>query len=202
MKGTVYLVEDDDAVRDALGQLLETEGLQVRAFASAEAYLAACRPGQRGCLLVDLRLPGLNGLEMHDVLALRGIELPIIFLTGHGDVPSSMRAMRSGAFDFFEKPARAELLVPRIGDALRADAQRRRARANAARACARLEALTPREREVLALLTAGRTSKAIARALGISHRTVEVHRAHIMHKLGVTSVVELARVAAAADHIT
>lgn len=198
MSGTVYLVEDDAAVRDALTQLLEAEGLRVRAFASAEEYLEAYRASLRGCLLVDLRLPGLSGLEMHDVLSERGSELPVIFLTGHGDVPSSVRALRSGAFDFLQKPARAETLVPRIRDALRAEAVQRRRATTRKRLRAKLASLTPREREILPLVAAGRTNKAIARALGISHRTVEVHRSRLMHKLGVGSVVDLAPLAKAA----
>lgn len=192
MNGTVYLVDDDDAVRGALARLLEGKGLRVKAFASAEEFLVRARPGQGGCLILDVRLPGASGPELQETLARQDIRLPVIFLTGHGDVSTSVRALKAGAFDFLEKPPDPAVLVERVRAALRLAAeQRRRHRANQA-AQARLAQLTPREREIMPLVAQGYSSKEIGRRLGISHRTVELHRLHLMRKLGVRSVLELA----------
>jgi FixJ family two-component response regulator len=190
---TVYLVDDDDAVRDALGQVLEGAGFRVRGFARAEDFLAECRASTRGCALLDVRMPGLSGPELQDALAARGVEIPLIFLTGHADVATSVRTLKAGAFDFLEKPAPAEALLDCVRRALELERQRRKAQTAAAAARAQLEALTEREREILGAVAAGRASKEIAKELGISHRTVEVHRAHIMQKTGARNSIELAR---------
>jgi FixJ family two-component response regulator len=196
--GTVYVVEDDAAVRDALAQLLEGKRFRVKLFESAERFLEACEPGQAGCLVLDLRLPGMSGIDLQAALAARGIDLPIIFLTGHGDVPSSVRALRAGAVDFLQKPADSRTLLDRVGEALAQDAARRSERASREAARSALQELTRREREVLPLILAGHSSKQIARRLAISHRTVEIHRARIMRKTGSATLVELASVARAA----
>jgi FixJ family two-component response regulator len=196
--GTVYVVEDDAAVRDALAQLLEGKRFRVKLFESAERFLEACDPGQAGCLLLDMKLPGMSGIELQEALAARGIELPIIFLTGHGDVPSSVRALRAGAVDFLQKPADSRTLLARVGEALAQDAVRRSQRASRDAARKALRELTARERDVLPLILDGHSSKDIARRLGISHRTVEIHRARIMRKTGSATLVELAAIARAA----
>ena len=195
MKGTIFLVEDDAAVRTALTRLLEGEGLRVKACASAEEFLAKCPRRPSGCLLLDLRLPGKNGLDLQEELTLSGIRLPVVFLSGHGDVPASVRALKSGALDFLVKPAPADTLLHAVRKALDRDAERRRRDAAEKAAHARVAQLTPREREVMALTVAGHPNKEIARRLGISHRTVEVHRAHMLHKLGTKSLLELSRLA-------
>jgi len=196
--GTVYVVEDDAAVRDALAQLLEAKRFRVRPFESAERFLEAYEPGQAGCLVLDMHLPGMSGIDLQAVLAARGIDLPIIFLTGHGDVPSSVRALRAGAVDFLQKPFESRMLLARVGEALAQDAARRLERASREAARTALRELTAREREVLPLMLAGHSSKDIARRLAISHRTVEIHRARIMHKAGAKTLLELAAIARAA----
>lgn len=199
MSGTVYVVEDDAAVRDALAQLLEGKRFRVELFESAERFLEACQPGQAGCLLLDMKLPGMSGIELQGALAARGIDLPIIFLTGHGDVPSSVRALRAGAVDFLQKPADSRTLLARVGEALARDAARRSERASRDAARKALQDLTARERDVLPLILAGHSSKDIARRLAISHRTVEIHRARIMRKTGSATLVQLAAIARAAE---
>jgi FixJ family two-component response regulator len=192
--GTVYVVEDDAAVRDALAQLLEGRRFRVKLFESAERFLEACEPGQAGCLLLDLRLPGMSGIDLQETLAARGIDLPIIFLTGHGDVPSSVRALRAGAVDFLQKPADGRTLLARVSEALARDAADRSERASRDAARSALRELTAREREVMPLILAGHSSKDIARRLGISHRTVEIHRTRVMSKAGAKTLVELAAI--------
>jgi FixJ family two-component response regulator len=196
--GTVYVVEDDAAVRDALAQLLEGKRFRVKLFESAERFLEACNPGQAGCLLLDMKLPGMSGIELQEALAARRVDLPIIFLTGHGDVPSSVRALRAGAVDFLQKPADSRTLLARVSEALAQDAVRRTQRASQDAARKALQELTARERDVLPLVLAGHSSKDIARRLAISHRTVEIHRARIMRKTGSATLVELAAIARAA----
>ena len=198
MTGTVYVVEDDAAVRDALAQLLEGKRFRVKLFESAERFLEACDPGQAGCLLLDMKLPGMSGIELQEALAARRVDLPIIFLTGHGDVPSSVRALRAGAVDFLQKPADSRTLLARVSEALAQDAVRRSQRASRDAARKALQELTARERDVLPLILAGHSSKDIARRLAISHRTVEIHRARIMRKTGSATLVELAAMARAA----
>ncbi len=191
MSATVYLVDDEDVILRSLAEVLEGEGFAVRTFASAEEFIASCDREASGCILLDVRLPGLDGLQAQEALQARGIGMPVIFLTGHGDVPMSVRAMKSGAFDFLQKPARADTLIARVYAALRHDEQRRAARAADEEAGAQLEQLTKRERDVLALLLRGRTNKQVAKEMGISPRTAEVHRRNILQKTRAHNLLEL-----------
>jgi two-component system response regulator FixJ len=191
MSATVYVVDDEDVILRSLAELLEGEGFAVRTFASAEEFLVSCERNASGCILLDVRLPGLDGLQAQETLQARGIEMPVIFLTGHGDVPMSVRAMKAGAFDFLQKPARADALIGRVHAALRHDEQRRAGRAGDQEARAQLERLTKRERDVLALLLRGRTNKQVAREMGISPRTAEVHRRNILQKTRSGNLLEL-----------
>lgn len=195
MTPTVFLVDDDAAVRDALSTLFRAEGLAVSEHDSAESFLADLSPEACGCLVLDLRMPGLSGIQLQQELTDRHITLPIIFLTGHGDIPMSVRALKAGAVDFFEKPADPDMLLERVREALALDTERRDTRTQQTQMSTRYERLTEREREILSLVADGRTSKEIARALGISPRTVEVHRSHIMEKLDAGSLADLIRIA-------
>ena len=194
MTPTVFLVDDDAAVRDALGVLFRTEGLTVSAYASAESFLATCPLDVCGCLVLDLHMPGMGGIELQKALSEKNILLPVIFLTGHGDIPMSVRALKAGAVDFLEKPANPDVLLARVRDALAQDLRRRTVSAEQAALGALYDRLTVREREILAQVADGKTSKEIARSLGISPRTVEVHRSHIMGKLGADSLADLIRI--------
>lgn len=194
---TVFLVDDDAAVRDSLSLLIEQEGFAVETFAGAEDFLAACRPERRGCAIVDLRMPGMDGLRLQEELARRGVALPLVFLTGHGDIPTSVRAIKAGAVDFLTKPVSGAALMASLHAAL-AEGERLRAQAeSSSTAASRLASLTEREREVMALAVEGLPNKEIARRLDISHRTVEIHKARIMHKTGAATLLELARIAEA-----
>lgn len=195
MKPVVFLVDDDGGVRDALTQLLETDELQVRAFGSSEEFLAACDPEQPGCLVLDVRLPGLTGPELQKRLAERGANWPIIFLTGFGDVATSVAALKGGAVDFMEKPAPEGLLVERVRAAIALDAEKRGRETSRQGVRSRYEDLTPREQEVMALVATGTSNKEIARQLKISHRTVETHRARVMRKMGAGSLLQLVKMA-------
>jgi two-component system, LuxR family, response regulator FixJ len=189
----VFVVDDDDAVRDSLSLLLETSGHRVRAFASAQNLLDALTPEARGCIIADVRMPGMDGLELQERLAARRIGLPVIIMTGHGDVPIAVRAMKAGAVDFIEKPFHDETLLAAIGFALarHADDSRRKTQSDEVRS--RLESLSGREREVLDGLVAGKPNKIIAHDLGISARTVEVYRANVMTKMRADSLSDLVR---------
>lgn len=191
----VHVVDDDDALRDAMGALFRVAGFKVRLFADATALLDTVNAQTEGCLVLDVRMPGMNGLELQQALMDRGIQLPIIILTGHGDVPMAVTALKAGAFDFIEKPFDHLVLIGRIGDALAQDAAQRSSRDAAAAAVARVGLLSPREREVMEFVAAGLSNKAIANQLGISARTVETHRARVMEKTRATSVSELTRLA-------
>ncbi len=194
----VYIVDDEAAVRDALHLLLKREPFTVEACASAEDFLARPLAECHGCVIVDVRMPGTDGLQLQEELARRGIALPVIFLTGHGDIPMSVRAIKGGAVDFLTKPVGAERLLSAIHAAL-AESGRLRAHTTGSRQAASCMALlTAREREVMLLALAGHANKEIARRLGISHRTVEIHRAHIMRKTGAANLLDLARIAAVA----
>jgi two-component system response regulator DctR len=193
---TVHVVDDDDAIRDALAWLLRSRGLSARTWASAEAFLAAWSEGLRGCLVLDVRMDGMSGVELFDRLLARGSRVPVVFLTGHGDVPLAVAALKKGAFDFVEKPFNDNELVDRIVAAMEQDAQQRRRLESEASVAARLAELTPRERQVMERVLAGEYNKTIADALGIAVRTVEVHRARIFEKMGVRSAVELAQLLA------
>jgi FixJ family two-component response regulator len=187
----VHLVDDDEAVRRAMSELLEADGLIVRLFGSAEELLSAWNPAWRGCIVLDLRLPGLDGLQAQRALHAKGVRLPIIFLTGHGDVQQSVRAMKAGAFDFLQKPVSGDVLVPRVLAAIGADGIRAASEIERSRAAERLQRLTAREAQVLAHLLDGKANKEVASALGISPRTAEVHRRNILQKTGVSSLLEL-----------
>ncbi|HEX9402528.1 MAG TPA: response regulator [Anaeromyxobacter sp.] len=195
-EGTVLVVDDDDAIRDALGWLLRSRGVAARTWPSAEAFLADYSDAMRGCLVLDVRMEGMSGAELYDRLLAAGCRLPVIFLTGHGDVPLAVAALKKGAFDFVEKPFNDNELVDRIVAAVSHDEARTRELESGATVAARLADLTARERQVMERVLAGDYNKTIADALGIAVRTVEVHRARIFEKMGVRSAVELAQVLA------
>jgi FixJ family two-component response regulator len=191
----IHLVDDDDAVRDSLSLLIESEGYKVQAHASAEAFLDACAPDSRGCAIIDLRMPGMGGMQLQEEMARRGFLLPIIFLTGYGDIPTSVRAIKAGAVDFLTKPVTGMDLLNCIADAL-AGADERQARASRnANAQALVSGLTGREEAVMRLVVDGLSNKEIGKRLGISHRTVEIHKANVMHKTGASTLMELAHLA-------
>lgn len=191
--GQAYLVDDDAAIRDALAWLLRSRGVQSRAWPSAEAFLADYRDDMSGCLLLDIRMVGMTGAELFDHLLERGCTMPVIFLTGHGDVPLAVKALKRGAFDFIEKPCNDNELADRVIEALRHEESRRWQDGMKAEVGERLASLTEREREVMASILAGKLNKVIADELQIAMRTVEVHRARIFDKMGVRSAVELAQ---------
>lgn len=191
--GTVYLIDDDPGVRDSLGLLLSLKGVRTQLFANAESFIEAFRPDWVGCVLTDLRMPGMTGLELQSALRARQIELPVVVLTAHGDVTTARAALKNGAFDFLEKPIDDALLLEVLDNALRADRERRTAATTRASINARFERLTVREREILTLITAGHQNREVAARLGISPRTVEVHKARIMEKLECHSLAELIR---------
>ncbi|MBX9604837.1 MAG: response regulator transcription factor [Gammaproteobacteria bacterium] len=188
---TVFVVDDDQAVRMSLSLLIRSMGLAVETFESAAAFLGVCDPERSGCLVLDIRMPGMSGLEMQEELNRRAIGLPVIFITGHGDVAMAVRAMKSGAVDFIEKPFNDQQLLDRINKALDLDRNARAARAEHATLAARIELLSPREREVMERIVAGQANKVIAIELGLSERTVEIHRAKVMTKTGARSLAEL-----------
>jgi len=189
----VFIVDDDFAVRDSLQLIMETAGLDYQAFDSAEHFLQSYCPDKPGCLLLDVNMPGMNGDELQAELIRRNIHLPIIFLTAYGDIPMTVRTIRAGAVDFLTKPVPRKLLLERIQDALQ-HASRIQEQVLAEQAlCNCLNSLTSRELEILPLILAGNSNKEVARHIGISYRTVEIHRARILNKTGVTSLLELAR---------
>jgi len=192
-EGCVYVVDDDEAVRDSLSALLEANGYTSRAFSSAQEFLTAAPTLRPGCLIADIRMPGMDGLEMQRRLIGRALPFPLIVVTGHGDVPLAVRAMKAGAIDFIEKPFAADTILDSVKSALGRLVEPRDQNALAATATARLEALSPREREVMEGLLAGLPNKSIAYDLGISPRTVEIHRARVMEKMGARSLSELVR---------
>lgn len=191
--GKVFIVDDDEAIRDALTWLLQSRGVTAEAFDSAEAFLARWQPDLAGCLLLDIRMSGMSGLDLFERLRDVQSRIPVIFLTGHGDVPMAVGALKRGARDFVEKPFNDNELVDRVIEALEWDARRRADEADNATVAARLELLTARERQVMDLVLAGKLNKVIADELGITMRTVEVHRAHVFEKMGVKTAVELAQ---------
>lgn len=188
---TVYIVDDDDAVREALGALLGSVRLRHQSFASAEAFLAVAKPTMRGCLLLDVRMPGMSGLELQRLLHERDIALQIVIITGHGDVPMAVRALKNGAADFIEKPFNEQELLERVQACLQEDHQIWRTRQELDEAAARFGSLTPREQAVMELIAAGNHTKKIAAKLEIQDRTVDVHRFNIMRKVGVRTLAEL-----------
>ncbi len=193
MNPTVFLVDDDEAIRDALGWLLQSRDLSCRSFPSAEAFLAQWNAELAGCLLLDIRMDGMSGLELFDRLLELGNRLPVIFLTGNGDVPMAVSSLKKRAFDFVEKPFDDNELVNRVLEAIALDSKRQAAEASSGSLKGRLESLTSREKQVMALILAGKFNKVIADELNISMRTVEVHRANLFEKMGVRTAVELSQ---------
>lgn len=191
---TVFVVDDDQGVRNSLRFLLKSSGLATRTLPAASEFLAVYKSSQPGCLILDVRMPGMNGIQLQQQLNLRGATIPVIFITGHGDVPMAVEAMQHGAFDFLQKPFRDQDLIDRIQRALERDAKTRATLAQHAAMRARLASLTPREREVMMLMTRGKLNKVIAAELGVSQRTVEIHRARVMEKSGVDSLAQLVRI--------
>jgi FixJ family two-component response regulator len=191
----VHVVDDDAGMRTGVCRLLEAAGYEARAYASAGDFLLADPLDAPGCVLLDLRMPGPSGLELQQALAKRGDPLPVIFLTGHGDVASSVRALKAGASDFLTKPVDSKMLLAAVENALVEDAARRAERDDLRTLQARYETLTPREREVFARVVAGKLNKQIAGEIGTAERTVKAHRARVMEKMQVDSLAELVRVA-------
>ncbi len=190
---TVFVVDDDQSVRDSLRWLIESTGLAVETYPTARAFLDAHVEDRPGCILLDVRMPGISGLELQEQLTKQSLCQPIIIVTGHGDVQMAVRAMKFGAFDFVEKPFNDQLLLERIHQAIGEDTRRRERHAEVAEIRRRIDRLTPREREVLELVVAGKLSKQIAVELGLSEKTVEVHRAHIMSKMQADNVADVVR---------
>jgi two-component system, LuxR family, response regulator FixJ len=189
----VYVVDDDDSMRRAVMTLIKTVGYSPVAYSGAREFLAAYDENQAGCLLLDVRMPGMSGLELQQELGKAGSILPIIFMTGHGDVPMAVQAMKEGAFDFLQKPFRDQDLIDCLNRALKVDAENRASLEKHADIKHRFQSLTPREVEVMEMLVDGRANKVIAIDLGLSERTVEIHRANVMEKMGVRSVAHLVR---------
>ncbi len=195
MEPVVHVVDDDPNLLKSLRWLLESVGRKVETFESGRAFLADFDPAQPGCLLLDIRMPGMSGLELTQHLQSRNIALPIILFTGHGDVPMAVQAMKDGAFDFIEKPYNEQKLLDRINDAVEHDCRTRRELAQRDEAIARIAQLTPREREVMELIVEGLANKQMAVRLGISEKTVEVHRSRARRKLRAESVADLVKIA-------
>lgn len=188
---TVFIVDDDDDVRDALKEVVESVGLNAQLFSSAQSFLEAYEPGRSGCLVLDIRMPGMSGLELQTELNKRGSTLPIIYVTGHADVPIAVKALKNGAVDFLQKPFHDQQLLDHINAALRRDADVREQLEKRSCIEQRMAMLTAREREVLDLVVAGNPNKKIAEELGISNRTVEIHRSNAMAKMEVSSLPQL-----------
>ncbi len=189
----VFIVDDDEAVRSSLRLLLKSVGLVPNALGSAREFLEKYEPAQPGCLVLDVRMPEMSGLELQEQLNRQGAVIPVIFITGHGDVPMAVEAMQAGAFDFLQKPFRDQDLIDRIQRALEKDRANRAVLAERSLIRERLESLTPREREVLTMVSSGKANKVMAADLGVSQRTVEIHRARVMEKMGASSLAQLVR---------
>jgi two-component system, LuxR family, response regulator DctR len=198
VESRVHIIDDDEAIRDALGWLLQSRDVAVATWAAAESFLADYSPSMAGCLLLDVRMDGMSGLELFDKLQGLGCRMPAIFLTGHADVPLAVAALKKGARDFVEKPFSDNDLVDRIIDALAFDAAQRVKDAGSETLASRLSTLTHRERQVMDLVVLGKLNKVIADDLGVSMRTVEVHRARVFEKMGVKTAVDLTRLLAGA----
>ena len=190
---TVFVVDDDQAMRNSLKWLIESVAMQVETYESADQFIKNYYPGRSGCLLLDVRMPGMSGLELQEYLIEHMISIPIIIITGHGDVPMAVRAMKAGAVDFIEKPFNDELLLESIRTALNLDVEQRASQAERAEIAARLAHLTPREHEVMEMVTNGRANKEIALTLGVSAKTVEAHRARVMEKMQARSLADLVK---------
>ncbi|HYU70421.1 MAG TPA: response regulator [Burkholderiales bacterium] len=190
-----YVVDDDESIRTLWRWLMESNGIAVRTFATAAEFIESYRNGSAGCLVLDLKLPGMSGLELQEYLNRRDIEIPIVFVTGHGDVPAAVSALKGGAVDFIQKPFSHREVLAIIANAFQRDAELRDKRARQSRIAGRLATLTEREHEVLQRVIEGKPNKIIAAELHISMKTVEFHRAKVMEKMGVTSVAELVQFA-------
>lgn len=190
----IYVIDDDEAVRDSMGMLLESAGLPYRCFASADDFIADHDGSQRGCLVLDIRMPGMTGIELQQRLTQMQSSLPIIFITGHGDVPMAVEAMRRGALDFLRKPVNEENFLERVTHALDQESGHWHQKLDRDQAQQRIESLTEREHEVFLLVAEGQANKAVASKLGISERTVEVHRAQVMKKLDARTLAQLVRI--------
>jgi two-component system, LuxR family, response regulator FixJ len=196
----VFVVDDDPAMRDSLRWLIESTGLRVETYGDARTFLEAIGPDRPGCLVLDVRMPGMSGLDLQAELARRSIGLPTIVVTGHAEVPLAVRAVKAGAIDFIEKPFSDQLLLDRVRQGIEMDRREREGREQRAEVMRRIGLLTQREHEVLDLVVAGKANKEIAAALHLSPKTVEVHRAHVMEKMQASSVAELVRLTLSTQH--
>lgn len=192
---TVYIVDDDPAVRDSLTLMLQQDHYPVRSFESGETFLSVADTATHGCAIIDIRMPGMDGIQLQEEILRRQIPLPVIFLTAHGDIPKSVKAMKAGAVDFLTKPVTRRDLLAALQAASREIARIETSAANRSQAQAQLETLTERELQVTQLAILGHSNKEIARKLGISHRTIEIHKSNIMKKTGALNLLELARIA-------
>jgi two-component system, LuxR family, response regulator FixJ len=190
---TVYVVDDDDGMRRALDTLLSTVGYKTAVFSRPSEFLSQFKPEAHSCLVLDIRMPEMSGLEVQQQLNRKGSMLPVIFITGHGDIPMAVQAMKEGAFEFIQKPFRDQDLLDRINHALKQDADNRTNAARRSEVQHRLESLTPREKQVMNFIVDGSANKVIAIDLGLSERTVEIHRAKVMEKMGARSVAHLVK---------
>ncbi|ACE94814.1 UNVERIFIED_ORG: FixJ family two-component response regulator [Rhizobium esperanzae] len=195
MKEIVYIIDDDASVREGLGDLLRSVGLEALTFASSQEFLDSKRPDVPGCIILDVRLPGRSGLEFQSMLTSLGIELPVIFISAHSDIPISVRAMKAGAIEFLTKPLREQELLDAAYAGIERDCARRQEVALIAELRSRYDSLTPREREIMNLVVAGSVNKQIAAQVGLSEVTVKVHRGHVMQKMQARSLVDLVRMA-------
>jgi len=195
----IFIVDDDEAVRDALALMLKTAGYAVVTFAGAAEFLDAYTPDFHGCIILDLNMPGMDGSALHDELRRRGTQLPVIFLTGYGSIPTTVRALKNGAVNFLTKPVNGAELLACVREALKQQDDMQRKNQAHLSVASRLESLTEREREIMTMVIEGFTSKEIAQRLNISYRTVEIHRAHIMQKTGASNLMELAQIAATSE---
>ena len=194
-EATVFVIDDDPAVRESLQWLIESVGLNVKTYSTAQGFLDAFDRDRPGCLVLDVRMPGISGLDLQDQLASQQVRIPVIIITGHADVPMAVRAMKAGVVDFIEKPFSDELLLDRIRAALELDARIRVNQSHRTEVEAHFAQLTPREREVMSMVVAGKSNKQIAAELRLSQKTVEVHRAHVMQKMHAESLAELVQMA-------
>jgi FixJ family two-component response regulator len=194
-----FIVDDDEAVRDSLGLLLKASGVKSRCYESAEAFLADFDPQEYGCLVLDVRMPGMGGLELQTVLRQRNVALPIVFITAHGDVPMAVEAVRRGAVDFIQKPFDDGALVEKVTDALSASTRRHEEELERNDIRRRVESLTARERQVMTQVVRGKANKVIASDLGVSQRTVEIHRSRVMEKMQAASLAQLVRMVLVAE---
>ncbi len=192
-EATVFIVDDDEAVRDSLGLLLRSAGYRARCYGSAKDFLKAFDPRDYGCLVLDIRMPGMSGLELQKHLVEIGCNIPVVFITGHGDIPMAVEAVRHGAVDFIQKPFDDQELVDRINEAMRLAAQQREGELERLEILDRIESLTAREKQVMGQVVQGKANKVIAGDLGVSQRTVEIHRARVMEKMQANSLAHLVR---------